>query len=186
MINSKDDLKEYIRADEVRYGVMRKPAILGWFLGDEGYVVKKYLRLLRKLEYYTNKKKKVWDYVPFIYYFLRFRRARIKTGIQLNVNTIGKGLYIPHYAGGIYANCVCMGENCIISSGCVLGNKGGVNGGKPTIGNNVEITIGAKIIGGVFIGDNVIIAPNSVVIKDVPNNAIVSGIPAKIIKIKEQ
>lgn len=52
------------------------------------------------------------------------------------------------------------------------------------IGNNVDMTIGCKIIGGVTIGDNDIIAPNSVVVKDVPDNAIVSGVPAKIIKIK--
>lgn len=184
MIKTKADLKEYIKADEARY-YQRRPSFIGWFLGDEGYVVKKYLRLLRCLEYYTNKKKKPWDYVPYIYYLFRFRRARIKTGIQLNVNTIGKGLYIPHFAGGIYANCVSMGTNCIITTGCVLGNKGGRNPGSPTIDNNVEIAVGAKVIGNVTVGDNAVIAPNSVVIKDVPANAIVSGIPARIIKMKE-
>lgn len=182
MILTKADLREYIKADDARY-TLRKPAILGWFMGDEGYVVKKYLHLLRYLEYYTNKKKKLWDYIPYTYFFLRFRRARIKTGIQLNVNTIGKGLYIPHFAGGIYANCVSMGEGCIITTGCVLGNKGGASG--PTIGNNVEIAVGAKVIGNVNVGDNAVIAPNTVVVKDVPTNAIVSGVPAKIIKMKE-
>lgn len=53
------------------------------------------------------------------------------------------------------------------------------------IGDNVDLTIGCKVIGGVHIGNNVIVAPNSVVVKDVPNNAIVSGIPAKILKINE-
>lgn len=185
MINSRKDLDDFIKADELRYKV-RKPIILGWFLGDEGFVVRKYLRTLRMLEYYTNKRKRIWDYVPFFYLLIKFRRLRLKTGIQLNVNTIGKGLYIPHFAGGIYANCEHMGENCIISSGCVIGNKGGANPGKPTIGNNVEIAVGAKVIGKVTVGDNVIIAPNSVVIKDVPNNAIVSGVPATIIKYKAQ
>lgn len=184
MIKTKADLKEYIEADESRY-TKRKYPILGWLLGDEGFVVKRYLRLLRNLEYYTNKERHLFDYVPYLYYLIRFRRARIRTGIQLNINTIGKGLYIPHYAGGIYANCVKMGEYCIISSGCVLGNKGGVNGGSPTIGDNVEITVGAKVIGNVSVGDNVIIAPNSVVIKDIPCNAIVSGVPAKIIKMRQ-
>lgn len=182
MILTKIDLREYLKADEARY-TQRKPVFLGWFLGDEGYIVKKYLRLLRYLEYYTNKKKKAWDYIPYIYYVFRFRKARIKTGIQLNVNTIGKGLYIPHFAGGIYANCVSMGEGCIITTGCVLGNKGGASG--PTIGDNVEIAVGAKVIGNVHVGNNAVIAPNSVVVKDVPANAIVSGIPAKIIKMKE-
>lgn len=183
MITTRKELQEYIMEDRKRYG-MRRFNFLGWFFGDESYVIKKYLRKLRYLEYYTNKKKNLWDYIIYAYYFISFRRARIKTGIQLNINTIGKGLYIPHYAGGIYANCESMGENCIISTGCVLGNKGGVKGGKPIIGNNVEIAVGAKVIGNVRIGNNVIIAPNSVVIKDIPDNAIVSGVPAKIIKMK--
>lgn len=51
------------------------------------------------------------------------------------------------------------------------------------IGNNVDMTIGSKIIGGVTIGNNVIVAPNSVVVKNVPDNAVVSGIPAKILSI---
>ena len=63
--------------------------------------------------------------------------------------------------------------------------RGGGDPGSPTIGNNVEIAVGAKVIGNVTVGDNAVIAPNSVVIKDVPANAIVSGIPAKIIKMKE-
>ena len=54
------------------------------------------------------------------------------------------------------------------------------------IGNNVDMTIGSKIIGGVTIGSNVIVAPNSVVVKDVPDNAVVSGIPAKILSIRGQ
>ena len=54
------------------------------------------------------------------------------------------------------------------------------------IGNNVDMTIGSKIIGGVTIGSNVIVAPNSVVVKDVPDNAVVSGIPAKILSIHGQ
>lgn len=53
------------------------------------------------------------------------------------------------------------------------------------IGNNVDLTVGCKVIGGVHIGDNVTVAPNSVVVKDVPANAIVSGIPATILKMKE-
>lgn len=74
-----------------------------------------------------------------------------------------------------------MGTNCIVTSGVVLGNKG-ASDCKPTIGNNVEIAIGAKVIGNVYVGDNAIIAPNSVVVKNVPANAVVTGIPAKFLK----
>lgn len=76
-----------------------------------------------------------------------------------------------------------MGNNCVVNSGVIIGtnNKGGL----ARIGNNVDISVGSKIIGGVIIGDNSIVAPNSVVVKDVPANAIVSGVPANIIKFRE-
>lgn len=78
-------------------------------------------------------------------------------------------------------NGLHIGDNCTANSGVIIGNKHSAENA-PTIGDNVEICIGAKIIGKVTVGDNAIIAPNSVVIKDVPANAVVSGVPAKIIK----
>lgn len=180
MIKTKAQLRDTIECDRKRYH-LRKPMILGGILCDETYTVVRFLSVLRHLEYYTNKKRHLWDYPFWFYYFLRYRKMRLKHGLWILVNTCGKGLYVPHFRGGIYANCTKMGENCIISSGCVLGTKTGCVRG-PTIGNNVEIAIGAKVIGPVVIGNNVIIAPNSVVVKDVPDNCIVSGIPAKIIK----
>ena len=69
------------------------------------------------------------------------------------------------------------------NAGVIVGNNN--KGELAVIGDNVDLTIGCKVIGGVHIGNNVIVAPNSVVVKDVPNNAIVSGIPAKILKINE-
>lgn len=75
-----------------------------------------------------------------------------------------------------------MGAHCSVSTGVVCGNKGDDNRLRPTIGNNVQITVGAKVIGKINVGNNSIIAPNSVVVKDVANDVIVSGIPAKVIK----
>lgn len=74
-----------------------------------------------------------------------------------------------------------MGEWCTITSGVVVGNRGSQQN-RPTIGNNVSLTLGCKVIGLIHIGDNVIVGPNSVVVKDVPANSVVSGIPARIIK----
>lgn len=68
-----------------------------------------------------------------------------------------------------------------MSAGVILGKKG-TNENRPYIGDNVNFSIGSKAIGKVTIGNNVIVAPNSVVIKDVPDNCIVSGVPAVIIK----
>ena len=74
-----------------------------------------------------------------------------------------------------------IGENCIIGQGITIGGKS-KEYNVPKIGNNVYIAAGSRIIGNVVIGDNVVIGANSVVIKDVPSNCIVAGIPAKIIK----
>lgn len=72
---------------------------------------------------------------------------------------------------------------CTVNAGVVVGNKR--KGELAIIGDNVDLTIGSKIIGKIRIGNNVVVAPNSVVIKDVPDNAIVSGIPAQILKFQQ-
>ena len=72
-----------------------------------------------------------------------------------------------------------MGMNCMVNQQVTIG---WANGGVPTIGNNVWIAAGAKVLGPITIGDDVIIGANAVVVKDVPSHSIVAGVPAKIIK----
>lgn len=184
MIRTKQDLKEYIKADQNRNG---KPlSFLRILIGliDEHYTVRKLLYYLRHLEYCINTKDKlITSKILYYYYSYKFNKLKYKTQINILPNTIGKGLYIAHWNGGIALNLKSMGENCTVNSGVMVGNKNG-NHNIATIGNNVELTFGCKVVGKVTIGDNAIIAPNSVVIKDVPTNAIVSGVPAQIIKIK--
>ena len=74
-----------------------------------------------------------------------------------------------------------IGDGCTVSAGVIIGKKN-TNENRPYIGNNVNFSIGSKAIGNITIGDNVIVAPNSVVIKDVPASSVVSGVPAQIIK----
>lgn len=76
-----------------------------------------------------------------------------------------------------------MGNYCSINSGVVVGNKRAND--LAVIGDNVGLGIGCKVIGNVHIGNNVFIAPNAVVTKDVPDNVIVGGVPARIIKYKQ-
>lgn len=181
MIRTKEDLKEYIRADESRYS-LRHPKFLGRLLNDESYYIIKFLRTLRKLEYYTNRpRKNLAAKICHIYFVLKHRRLEYKTGIRIAPNIVGKGLYIPHLAGGVIINALHMGNYCIVNSGAIIGNKSNPNN-IPSIGDNVEITIGAKVIGKVNVGDHAIVAPNSVVIKDVEPYSVVSGVPAVIIK----
>lgn len=99
--------------------------------------------------------------------------------LYIDAFEIGGGLYIQHgFATMIAAKSI--GENCWINQQVTIGYNG--QGEPPVIGNNVTITCGAKVLGSIHIGDYVIIGANAVVIKDVPDNCVVGGVPAKILK----
>lgn len=94
----------------------------------------------------------------------------------------GKGTVFGHTGIGVVVHPrVVVGENCIIGQGCTIGGRSRAYE-VPVIGNRVYIGAGARVLGPIKVGNNVIIAPNAVVIKDVPDNTIVGGIPAKILK----
>lgn len=91
---------------------------------------------------------------------------------------IGGGMYLQHgFATIITAKSI--GDNVWINQQVTIGHKGE---SAPVIGNNVRISCGAKILGGVRIGDNVVVGAGAVVVKDVPSNCVVAGVPAKVIK----
>jgi serine O-acetyltransferase len=96
--------------------------------------------------------------------------------------TIGKGTVLAYGGIGIVIHArTVIGRNCMISQNITIGGKSGWYE-VPVIGDNVHISAGARILGPIQIGNNVIIGANAVVVKDVPNNCIVAGVPAKIIK----
>jgi serine O-acetyltransferase len=107
----------------------------------------------------------------------------ILTGISIPFTArIGKGLYIGHFGGIIIGSSVVIGKYCNISHGVTIGQGG--RGGRqysPRIGNRVYIAPGAKVFGGITIGDDVAIGANAVVVKDIPSKAVAVGIPAKVI-----
>lgn len=106
-----------------------------------------------------------------------------KYGISIPYTTkVGCGFYIGHFGNIVVNELSVIGNNCNISQGVTLGIKNrGQYQGCPRIGDNVYIGPGAKIIGAVNVGNNVAIGANCVVTKDVPDNAVVVGIPGKII-----
>lgn len=165
-----------------KYGI-----IILWIIRHEHYHMYKYLKNLRYYEYYRNRIEhntslvKLIFALPYYYRKIRYYHLTNKYRVCIVPNTVGSGIRIVHYNGGVIINCKSMGENCIVSSGVIVGNKGNKEN-VATIGNNVELCVGCKVIGRITIGDNVIVAPNSVVTKDIPANSIVSGIPAKVIK----
>ncbi len=113
--------------------------------------------------------------------FIIERLTEIITGISIPAEAeIGKGLRIHHFGGIIFHPQVKMGEHCTIYQEVTFGDKGGY-GGAPIVGNNVLVGAGAKVLGNITIGDNVVISANSLVTRSIPDNAIVMGVPAKII-----
>jgi serine O-acetyltransferase len=100
--------------------------------------------------------------------------------INIPVNVAGPGLAIYHLGPITINKLVRIGSNCTLQPGVVIGqNRSEEN--VPVIGDSVYFGPGAKVFGKVRVGNNVVIAPNSVVVKDVPDNCVVSGIPAKSI-----
>ena len=111
------------------------------------------------------------------------RYYRYKLGISISYRTsIESGFYIGHFGTIIVSPYVKIGKNCNISHGVTLGRTNrGKNAGAPTLGDNIYIGPGAKIIGAINIGNNVAIGANCVVTKDIPDNAVVVGVPGKVI-----
>ena len=111
-------------------------------------------------------------------------KAKRKTGIEIHPGAqIGKGLFIDHGTGVVIGETAIIGDNVTMFHGVTLGGTGKEKGKRhPTIGNNVFIGSGAKILGNITIGNNVKIGANAVVLKDVPSNVTVVGVPGKIIK----
>lgn len=106
------------------------------------------------------------------------------TGVEIHPGAqIGRGLFIDHGEGVVIGETSIIGHNCTIYQGVTLGGTGKETGKRhPTIGNNVMIGAGAKVLGPFAVGDNSKIAANAVVLDEVPPNSTAVGVPARIVK----
>lgn len=125
--------------------------------------------------------------MPFIPRFLS-QLCRFFTGIEIHPGaTIGRGFFIDHGMGVVIGETSEIGDNVTLFQGVTLGGTGKERGKRhPTIGNNVVIGTGAKILGAIRIGDHVRIGANSVVLQDVPPYSTVVGIPGRVVRIKDK
>lgn len=112
--------------------------------------------------------------------------SRGLTGIEIHPGAkIGKGLFIDHGMGVVIGETCEIGDNVTIYHGVTLGGTGKDHGKRhPTIGNNVMISTGAKVLGPFKVGDNSRIAANAVVLQEVPEDSTVVGIPGKVVRIQ--
>ena len=124
------------------------------------------------------------------YFWARWisQRAVRKTGIEIHPGAqIGKGFFIDHGNGVIIGETAIIGDNVTLYQGVTLGGTGKEQGKRhPTIGNNVMISAGAKILGSFTIGDNSKIGAGSVVLKEVPPNCTVVGVPGRVVKMNDE
>lgn len=111
-------------------------------------------------------------------------KTRRKYGIEIHpAAQIGNGVFIDHGMGVVIGETAIVGDNCTIYQGVTLGGTGKDKGKRhPTLGNNVLVGCGAKLLGNFTVGDNAKIAANAVVLADVPENCTCVGIPARIVK----
>lgn len=118
-----------------------------------------------------------------IVYRYFFNRYTFKYGFQIPKEvSIGKGLQIMHFGSIVVNSQTIIGDNCYLSHGITIGKTNrGKKQGVPTIGNQVYLGAGAAIVGGITIGDNVMVAPNAFINFDVPSNSLVIGNPGVII-----
>ena len=145
------------------------------------------LLLYPGLKAVRSHRKAHWCYEHHLKFLARFisQASRRRTGIEIHPGAkIGKRLVIDHGMGIVIGETAEIGDDCLIFHGVTLGGTGKESGKRhPTIGNNVLIGTGAKVLGPFRVGDNSRIAANSVVLSEVPPNSTAVGVPAKIVRI---
>lgn len=134
----------------------------------------------------------MWHRVAHFFYKIKFKflarlvsqLARFFTGIEIHPGaTIGKGLLIDHGMGVVIGETAVIGDDCTIYQGVTLGGTGKEKGKRhPTLGNNVVVGSGAKVLGPFTVGDNSKIAAGAVVLNEVPPDSTCVGVPARVVK----
>lgn len=160
-----ENIRQDLRAHGGNWGAQGFWALLVYRYGRWRYTVRP--ALLRK---------------PFsLLYRILYKFIQIMTGIELPCEVeIGRNFVIDHFGGIIISGYAKFGDGCRIRNGVVVGLQRVDDPAAPVIGNNVDIGAGAKVLGRISIGNNVAIGANAVVITDVPDDCMATGVPAII------
>lgn len=164
--------------EDIRAVMDRDPAARSWIEIFFLYPGVKALRMYRRANFF-------WRHKMFFLARLISQRAVRKTGIEIHPGaTIGRRLVIDHGTGVVIGETAEIGDDVLIYQGVTLGGTGKDLGKRhPTIGNNVMISSGAKVLGPFKVGDNARIAAGAVVLHEVPEGATVVGVPAKTVRL---
>lgn len=175
-LKNKNQLLEVLDFEKEIYFGSNKKLFARWILQNHDYQIWRYQHALRMLEYHLrnqhNLRYKYWD-----------RKKNIlgaRLGIHICPNVIDKGLHIWHYGSIIVNGNSHIGENCQFHGNNCIGNKGIDTDKAPVLGNNVDLGVGAVVIGDIYIANNVRIGANAVVTKSCyESGAILVGNPAR-------
>ena len=165
----REDLEAYIERDPAARNKLEV------FLLYSGYkAVRKYRRAHW---FHTHHMKLLARYLS--------QRARHKTGVEIHPGaTIGRGLVIDHGMGVVIGETTEIGDNCLIYQGATLGGTGKEQGKRhPTLGNNVMVGAGARVLGPFKVGDNSRIAAGAVVLTEIPEGGTAVGVPARVVRV---
>lgn len=172
MIDKKERFIEIIKADLKSRG--QKISVVKFVIDP----ITRFHWYLRATEHLSAKKalKPIFYFTKYL--FLSLSR---KLGFSIPVNTLGKGVYIPHYGTIVVNSRAHVGENSVLNVGVCIGRHPGDKDLVPTIGKCVFLAPGVKVFGQVNIGDGCLLGANAVVTKDIPAHKLAVGIPAKVI-----
>ncbi len=181
MINSWKELKYIWRSDFYRYtGKVNFKLLLHLLWTNPGF---KYTVVMRFCSYLAKGRSNFIGRIVYRFFYEILRCYQIKFGLQIPpTSIISSGFYISHYGGIVVNTDAVIGKNCNIGHNVTIGQTNrGEKKGCPVIGDNVFIGPGAVLLGNIKIGNKVAIGANAVVVKDVPDEAVVAGNPAQII-----
>ena len=181
MIKSKSELEACLRTESLKYvPKSRLGRLVSFLCYDKEVPIWQYQKLLRKTEYhYNNKAMSLWHSINYLVCRRRKNRLGAKLGIEIWENSFAEGLQI-HHSGNIVVNGNSrIGKNCQLHGSNCIGNDG-KSAEAPVIGDNVEIGVGAKIIGGITLADDIKIGAGAIVLTSFTERGItIGGIPAR-------
>ena len=184
MIRTREELKAYLQADQA---MCHKPyrLFIKWITRSDEYYIRAFMVALRHYEYWLNKRRNLFQQIPYIFWWWNYRRLKLKSQLFIMPNTVGPGFFPRHQGFVRIGPTTHIGKNCSVMPMVLFGKKSPTEFSDINVGDNCYVGTGAIIIGPVTIGNNVTIGASALVNKDIPDNAIVAGNPAKVISYRK-
>lgn len=178
-IQTKEELKKCLSSEKAQYFHNDGKMLARFLLQEHDYQIWKYQKSLRMLEYHLNRNHRI----RYRIWVLRNNLLSSRLGIYIHQNCFDVGLRIWHYGSIIVNGHAKIGKNCQLHGDNCIGNKGLASSKAPVIGDDVDIGVGAVIIGDIYIADGVRIGANAVVTKSCyEKGATLIGSPAHVLK----